>query len=45
MYLEAMENVYSGSGVNKVIVPNKGVTPTIPFLPLNDSSSSMKESK
>jgi len=46
MYLEAMENVFSGSGVNKVIVPNKGVAPTIPFLPLNDSSnSSMKGSK
>lgn len=43
MYLEAMENVFSGTGVKKVIVPNKGVSPTIPFLPLGDGS--MKESK
>ena len=34
MYLEAMENVFSNSGVKKVIVPDEGVAPTIPFLPL-----------
>ncbi|MCG8533329.1 MAG: FtsH protease activity modulator HflK [Desulfovibrionales bacterium] len=37
MYLEAMENVFSSAGVEKIIVPENGVAPTIPFLPLSDN--------